>query len=322
MRSALVLLLSLASAQPAADVQPLVDAASRLAALGQYDLAAAELTKAIDQAPRRADLRVLRGRVYGLAGKHAPALADFDAAVKADPESFAVYLFRGAAHKNLGHAAEALADFDAAVRLAPTAQEPHVARGELLNDQQQWAKAEADFDAAIRLGSRRPAAYGGRALARERQQNYAAAVLDYTEALERAGDPGEAVLYRVRRGAASAMMGVYASAKADFLAVQQMAPDHPAPRLALARLWATCPDERYRDGAKAVEYATAVCETTEYKESAALDTLAAAYAEVGQFDDAVRWGHRAATAARPTEAAKVREHLALYEAHKPLRACR
>jgi prepilin-type processing-associated H-X9-DG protein len=61
----------------------------------------------------------------------------------------------------------------------------------------------------------------------------------------------------------------------------------------LARLLATCPDDKARDGKRAVEYATTACERTEWKNPLYLDTLATAYAEAGQFDEAVRYQFRA-----------------------------
>ncbi len=53
-------------------------------------------------------------------------------------------------------------------------------------------------------------------------------------------------------------------------------------------MWATCPDEAYRDGAKAVESATKACELGGWKDADHLDTLAAALADAGEFAEAVR----------------------------------
>ena len=49
----------------------------------------------------------------------------------------------------------------------------------------------------------------------------------------------------------------------------------------------------YRDGKRAVAVATKLGELTEWKNPDALDTMAAAYAEAGQFDDAVKWEKKA-----------------------------
>ncbi len=55
----------------------------------------------------------------------------------------------------------------------------------------------------------------------------------------------------------------------------------------LAWLLATCPDTSQRDCVRAVELARFVCDRTAYANPAGLDTLAAAYAECGRFNDAV-----------------------------------
>jgi protein O-mannosyl-transferase len=61
----------------------------------------------------------------------------------------------------------------------------------------------------------------------------------------------------------------------------------------LARILATCPDDGIRDGQRAVMLAEDVCGATLHLSVRALDVLAAAYAETGRFDDAVRTATRA-----------------------------
>ena len=56
-----------------------------------------------------------------------------------------------------------------------------------------------------------------------------------------------------------------------------------------AWLLATCPDAKLRDGAKAIELATRACLLTNWRFAECMETLAAANAEAGKFDDAVKW---------------------------------
>jgi serine/threonine-protein kinase len=85
-------------------------------------------------------------------------------------------------------------------------------------------------------------------------------------------------------------------------------------------IMASCSEAKYRDGKKAVEFATIACELTDWNRSIYLDTLAAAYAEAGDFDAAVRWQSRAIEiVSDETQKGDYRRRLALYQAGRPYR---
>lgn len=76
------------------------------------------------------------------------------------------------------------------------------------------------------------------------------------------------------------------------------APDSPRMLDELAWLLATYPDSKSRDGAEAVRLAERACDLTERRIPALLDTLAAAYAETGDFPRAISVAEEALNRAR------------------------
>jgi serine/threonine-protein kinase len=89
----------------------------------------------------------------------------------------------------------------------------------------------------------------------------------------------------------------------------------------LAWIWATCPDPDVRNGDRARECATRACELTEWGEPGYLDTLAAACAECGEFDDAIKWQEKALALIEDGDRrADYQTRLDLYEEGKPARA--
>ena len=63
--------------------------------------------------------------------------------------------------------------------------------------------------------------------------------------------------------------------------------------MSVAWILTKCPDERIRDGKRAVESATKACELSGWKEPISLETLAAACALSGDFESAVKWQTKA-----------------------------
>jgi tetratricopeptide (TPR) repeat protein len=86
-----------------------------------------------------------------------------------------------------------------------------------------------------------------------------------------------------------------------------------------AWLSATSPNEGQRNGDFAHQLAEKACTATDYAWWKPLRTLAAAYAELGQFDRAVEYATKAVALAPPDEAGDVRRQLARYNRQEPWR---
>ena len=101
------------------------------------------------------------------------------------------------------------------------------------------------------------------------------------------------------------------------------APNDVAVANMLALTLATAPDDSVRDGPEAVKIMEALVERDGERSHQLLDTLAAAYAEAGRFEDAVAASQRAverAVAAGDARAAdESRRRSPMYEQGQPLR---
>jgi tetratricopeptide (TPR) repeat protein len=115
--------------------------------------------------------------------------------------------------------------------------------------------------------------------------------------------------------------GNYGLAVAAYREVLKRDPDDASALNGLAWVLATCPDASLRDGKMAVELATRACELNKWTGASFLDTLAAAYAETGDYTAAVRWQREAIaklSAGDPTRS-EFSDRLQLYGSNKPYR---
>ena len=145
---------------------------------------------------------------------------------------------------------------------------------------------------------------------------------DYDAARERASavvkmDGGQSAWASALLADINARQGRYLAAKEDFERGAATGAEDVAFLNQYAWLLATCPDDNVRDGRKAVELATRAAELTNWNDGSVLDTLAAAYAESGDFAAAVKWQGKAAGLL--PEEKDVAEHLALYQKGQALR---
>jgi tetratricopeptide (TPR) repeat protein len=194
----------------------------------------------------------------------------------------------------------------------------YLKRGELYYSRGEYDKAIADLTKAIQLNPDLTEAYQMRAVVYYSKKDYNAALADYGEILRL--DPSNADAYS-DRGNLYGERGDYEKGIADLNRALALNPQNSGACNNLAWILATCPQANLRDGKKAVNLALKACELTEWKDFASIDTLAAAYAEVGDYDQAVKYetqclGMSDVSASYVQEAT---DRLNLYKAHKPYR---
>ena len=172
----------------------------------------------------------------------------------------------------------------------------------------------AEYDAAIKSDPQNAAAYFHRANAWAEKKDYDRAIADYDASLRI--EPGRASVF-ANRGGAYVAKGDYAQGIADWTRAIELDPKFASGYNRLAWTWATAERPEARDGQRAVNSALKACELTQWKNPTYLDTLAAAYARAGRFDDAVKWQKKAMEGPGELNDAKAAaQRLGLYEAGK------
>jgi tetratricopeptide (TPR) repeat protein len=213
------------------------------------------------------------------------AVACYGKAIQVDPKNGRIYYDRAIAYNAKGDHDKAISDYSEAIRFNPKLVEAYYNRATAYETKGDYDKAIANYDEAIRLNPKLVQAYNNRGGDYEAKGDYAKAIADYDEAIR--VDPKYAV------GCNN-----------------------------LGWLLGTCPQPQFRDGKKAVEYATKACELTDWKMLTFVDTLAAACAEAGDFERAVKWEKKYLETPKLSEKATTdaKGRLRLYESHQPYHA--
>jgi tetratricopeptide (TPR) repeat protein len=181
-----------------------------------------------------------------------------------------------------------------------------------------FAAAIGFYTITISLNSHDASALFSRGASYANMGQFPLAIIDFSESIRL--KPQWDTFYT--RGRAYESSGKYDEAIADFYAALALKPDNfgtVAIQNELAWLLATCPDNKLRDGKKAVSIALAAWKNSEQKSRAVMDTLAAAYAEAGDFVDADRWEQKflATPDLQPKEIADANARLDLYKQGEP-----
>src|SRR5262245_46143338 len=282
--------------------------------LGQ---AVAPLTARLAKDPKDGHAYTARGQAHAARNESDKALADFNEAIRLDPKATLAYYHRANLAYGKGQYDRALEDYNVVIRDDPAFDWAYHVRGWIYYRKKDYPKALADFETAIKLVPTESVFYRDRGNVALAQKDYDKALADYDKAIQL--DPAYVVPWHLRGGTWQAKKE-YAKALADYEKAVQLAGKESYAstyHTALAMLRAGCPDDNIRDGAKALEAAKKAHALS--KGPAEMAALAAAHAELGQFDQAVEWQEKAVAAAPEGAKEQYRERLKRYQDRKPYR---
>ena len=210
-------------------------------------------------------------------------------------------------------------------------------KGVELADKGDYDKARQLYDAAIAQDPKAWPLYLNRSNVFVHQRKFDLAIQDLNTVLRLR--PG-VLLAQVLRGILYEHTGDYSRALADYDGVVSITSSLPLNRAFAqnSRGWlhATCPNASFRNGKQAVADAKSACNEASWRETAYIDTLAAAHAEAGDFDSAIQFEQRAIKSAREEtwaindagrrraayerQLAHYQRRLAAYKRHQPWRS--
>jgi tetratricopeptide (TPR) repeat protein len=248
---------------------------------GNYDLAISKYTQVIEKEPKKALAYTNRALAYKEKKNYDGAIADFNKSLRLQPQGY-VYYDRGITFQETGSDEKAIADFTTALKVGVPGilrVDCLVARAHSYAEKENATAALSDLNQAVKLGTDDPDAYVLRGVVQKVEHKYDRSLADYEKAI--ALDPKCARAF---------------DAEAYLLSV--------------------CPMPKYRDGKKAIAYATKACELSKWQRAGYLETLAMAYAETGTFDEAIKWQTKAGEI--DAKAAN-QSRLALYQQKQPFR---
>jgi tetratricopeptide (TPR) repeat protein len=229
------------------------------------------------------------GMVLDQQGRLEEAVTEFREALRINPDYAKCHFNLGNALYQQGHAEEAMGEYRAASRINPAVADPHGNLGLVLSRQGRAEEAIAEFREALRLNPADGRVHFNLGMALLREGQMEAAMAEMEKALE-------------------------------------LLPGDPSIENQLAWTLATAPETSLRNGARAVELATEASRSSGQGNLAVLRTLAAAYAEAGQFPNAVQTAEKALQLAEDNEnaalAGALRGDIKLYEAGQSFRALR
>ncbi len=292
---------------------------------GQYDKAIQLFDAALSINSSNVNAYIKRGNSWAEKKDFSKALNDYNKAIEIDPTCADAYYVRAYLWSEKGNSSNALADYTESISLDPHDVSAYINRANLFIQIGETNRAIKDYTAIISMDPKKTKALTKRGDLLLSLGNINGAICDYSKVIQRTPNEPEAYMARANAWYQS---NEYAKAINDLIKASELHSDDPAVYNGLAWLLSTCPDNKLRNGKRALEMAQKALEIVslpgkQQYMSGVYSTLAAAYAESGNYEKAVQYQLKAIELLRRDGQTKniseLEKPLKLYREQKPLR---
>jgi len=287
---------------------------------GDTNGALAEYQEAVRLNPNDATNQIGLAETFVRRGKNEDALPHFSEAVRLKPENAQYQNDCAAALVAVGKRPEALPHYAQAVRLQPDNAQYQNNYATALIRAGDLKAAEEHYRSAIQDDPKFAESYSNLGALLFARRLFVDAANVFSEAVRL--NPTNAGI-RFNSGLAYLKAGRIADAKTQFDEAVRLRPDWTEPLVAEAWALATSSDDHVRNGPEAVMLAEKAANLTGRQQPDVLNTLAAAYAEAGRFDEALATANQALERAKQSNRTnlfpRIERAITYYKAHTPLR---
>ncbi len=303
------------------DVEIQLALASVLARKGELKQAADFAQRVIERRPDVPQAQLLLADIQSDQGRLPDAEETLRAMLQQDPGQAPAHNRLANLYARQGQHLRAAKHYQAAVAADPSLLAPRMNLANLLFQSGKLEAAAEQYSEVVRQQPRHVDAHAKLGVLRAVQKHYAEALHSLRRAVEIAPGNAEAL---TNLGRVYEQQGRRADAMETYRQAVKLRPLPRTAALNLAWMLATSPDGSLDDGMEAVRLAQqAIGGDLESAAASALDTLAAAQAAAGRFDDAGRTAQMALRKARQQRAAKLTREIELrmrtYAAGEPYR---
>jgi arylsulfatase A-like enzyme/Flp pilus assembly protein TadD len=289
-----------------------------LARQEKLDEATALFQKVMEIDPDDADAYSNLGNVFALQGRMDEAAEYWSKSLRLKPDQTEVLENLGKISFQKGRIDQAIGYWKRSLQVDPKQPGVYFNLGFALSKKEDISQAIEYYQKAVQLKPDYYQAHTNLANLLNLKGNTAEAIQHWRQSLE--AEPKQANAHQ-ELGTALVKQDRIAEAVSHFKEAARLKPNRPDVLKNLAWILATYRDGRFHNPKEAVRFAENACLLTDYKDIGMLDTLAAAYAAAGKFDDAAATAQKAVDLAlssgQQERAQIISKRLELYKAGKP-----